>query len=148
MKKNRLDEILTLVQQQDIETQEELTALLNQAGFSVTQATVSRDIRKLGLVKRPAGRGRQKYTLPAGEDSLPRRQLEILRASVVSMEPAMNLLVIKTSSGMAMAAGAALDDLAFEEIVGAVAGDDTIFVAAKSPEDVEELRAKLEKLLH
>ncbi|MCD8069637.1 MAG: arginine repressor [Lachnospiraceae bacterium] len=147
MKKNRLDEIMTLVQQRDIETQEELTALLNQAGFPVTQATVSRDIRKLGLVKRPVGRGRSRYMLPSGEDNLPSRQLEILRASVLSMEPAMNLLVVKTSSGMAMAAAAALDALAFPEIVGEVAGDDTILVAAKSPEDVEKLRSKLEKLL-
>ncbi|MCD7862308.1 MAG: arginine repressor [Lachnospiraceae bacterium] len=147
MKKDRLDEIIHLVQQEDIETQEELTALLNQAGFSVTQATVSRDIRKLGLVKRPTQRGRMKYMLPSGEENLTRRQLEILKASVLSMEPAMNLLVIKTSAGMAMAAGAALDDLKLPEIVGAVAGDDTILVATKSPKDAELLQNALLKLL-
>ncbi len=147
MKKDRLDEIIHLVQQQDIETQEELTALLNQAGYPVTQATVSRDIRKLGLMKRPTQRGRMKYMIPSGEENLNRRQQDILKASVLSMETAVNLLVIKTSSGMAMAAAAALDALKLEEIVGAVAGDDTILVATKAQKDAETLKTRLQKLL-
>ncbi len=147
MKKDRLDEIIHLVQQQDIETQEELTVLLNQAGYPVTQATVSRDIRKLGLIKRPTQRGRMKYMIPSGEENLTRRQLDILRASVLTMETAMNLLVIKTSSGMAMAAGAALDDLKLPEVVGAVAGDDTILIATKAQKDAEVLKNHLQKLL-
>ncbi|MCD7751292.1 MAG: arginine repressor [Lachnospiraceae bacterium] len=147
MKNDRLDEIVRLVQNEDIETQEELTVLLNQAGFSVTQATVSRDIRKLGLVKRPTQRGRMKYMVPSGEENLTRRQLDILKASVLSAETAMNLLVIKTSAGMAMAAGAALDDLKLPEVVGAVAGDDTILVATKTQKDAEVLKDRLQKLL-
>ncbi len=147
MKNDRLDEIIRLVQEKDIETQEELTALLNQAGFSVTQATVSRDIRKLGLIKRPTQRGRMKYMIPSGEENLTKRQLDILKASVLSMETAMNLLVIKTSSGMAMAAAAAFDDLKLPEVVGAVAGDDTILVATKTQKDAEVLKNHLQKLL-
>ncbi len=144
MKKSRLEEIITLVESNDIETQEELTSLLKEAGYSVTQATVSRDIKKLGLVKSPGKNGRQIYTIPKGTKvDLSEKYIRILKDSFISMEPAMNLLVIKTVSGMAMAAAAALDAMHWHEIVGAVAGDDTIMLAARSLEDVDKLQEKL-----
>ena len=144
MKKSRLEEIITLVELNDIETQEDLTSLLKEAGYSVTQATVSRDIKKLGLVKTPGRNGRQVYTIPKGTKvDLREKYIRILKDSFISMEPAMNLLVIKTVSGMAMAAAAALDAMHWSEIVGAVAGDDTIMIAARSLEDVQKLEDKL-----
>ena len=144
MKKSRLEEIITLVEQNNIETQEDLTSLLKEAGYSVTQATVSRDIKKLGLVKTPGRNGRQVYTIPKGTKvDLSEKYIRILKDSFISIEPAMNLLVIKTVSGMAMAAAAALDAMHWSEIVGAVAGDDTIMIAARSLEDVQKLEDKL-----
>lgn len=144
MNKSRLEEIITLVEQNDIEKQEELTSLLKKAGYSVTQATISRDIKKLGLVKAPGKNGRQIYTIPKGAKvDLSEKYLRILRDSFISMEPAMNILVIKTVSGMAMAAAAALDAMHWGEIVGAVAGDDTIMIATRSIEDIQKLEEKL-----
>ena len=144
MKKSRLEEIIALVELNDIETQDDLTSLLKKAGYSVTQATVSRDIKKLGLVKTTGKNGRQIYTIPKGTKvDLSEKYIRILKDSFISMEPAMNLLVIKTVSGMAMAAAAALDAMHWEEIVGAVAGDDTIMIAARSLEDVKKLEERL-----
>lgn len=144
MNKSRHEEIISLVEQNHIEKQEELTNLLKEAGYSVTQATVSRDIKKLGLIKVRAKNGRQIYALPKGTKlDISEKYLRILRDSFISMEPAMNLLVIKTVSGMAMAAAAALDAMHWPEIVGAVAGDDTIMIAARSLEDIKSLEEKL-----
>lgn len=144
MKKNRLEEIIALVEQNNIETQEELTSLLKEAGYSVTQATVSRDIKKLGLIKVPGVNGRQIYTVPKeAKEDLGEKYIRILRDSFISMEPAMNILVIKTVSGMAMAAAAALDAMHWHEIVGAVAGDDTIIMVARTPEEAVKLETKL-----
>lgn len=148
MKKSRLEEIVTLVEQNEIETQEELTSLLKEAGYSVTQATVSRDIKKLGLIKAPGKNGRQVYTIPKGTKvDTSEKYIRILKDSFISMEPAMNLLVIKTASGMAMAAAAALDSMHWNEIVGAVAGDDTIMIAARTVEDVSHLEEKLGEIV-
>lgn len=148
MKKNRLEEMVLLVEENNIETQEELTSLLKEAGYSVTQATVSRDIKKLGLVKAPGSNGRQIYTVPKeAKVDLSEKYIRILKDSFISMEPAMNLLVVKTVSGMAMAAAAALDAMHWSEIVGAVAGDDTIMIAAKTTEDVEILQEKLGEIV-
>lgn len=148
MNKSRLEEIISLVEQKDIEKQEDLTSLLKEAGYSVTQATVSRDIKKLGLVKAPGKGGRQIYTIPKGTKvDLSEKYIRILKDSFISMEPAMNLLIIKTVSGMAMAAAAALESLHWHEIVGTVAGDDTIMIAARSIEDARKLEEKLGEIV-
>ena len=148
MNKSRHEEIISLVEQNNIEKQEELTSLLKEAGYSVTQATVSRDIKKLGLLKVRGKNGRQVYALPEGTKlDISEKYLRILRDSFIHMEAAMNLLVIKTVSGMAMAAAAALDAMHWPEIVGAVAGDDTIMIATRSLDDIKTLEEKLGKIV-
>lgn len=144
MKKTRHGKIIELIQKYDVETQEELAARLREAGFAVTQATVSRDIRELKLSKVSGAGDRQKYVvLKQDESHMEDKYIRVLRDGFVSMDMAQNILVMKTVSGMAMASAAALDALRFPEIVGCIAGDDTIFLAVRT---VEETRALMEKL--
>ena len=129
MKKDRHQKIKELVEQYEIETQEELADKLKEAGYVVTQATVSRDIRELKLSKIPMGAGRQKYAVLSNNDHyLGDKYIRVLRDGFVSMDMAQNILVIKTVSGMAMAVAAALDAMKLKEIVGSIAGDDTIMM--------------------
>lgn len=144
MKIARHAEILKLIEQYDIETQEELAARLKESGFSATQATISRDIRELKLTKTPTGTGRVRYAVTPKQDrDTDGKYLRTFKAAVVSMETAGNLLVIKTENGMAMAAAAALDEMNWPEIVGCIAGDDTIFVANKTPQASEKVLERL-----
>ena len=148
MKKTRHGRIIEIIQKYDMETQEELAARLRDAGFQVTQATVSRDIRELKLSKVPAGSGGQKYAVLKQEDShMGDKYIRVLKDGFSAMEPAQNLLVIKTVSGMAMAVAAALDALKFPEIVGSIAGDDTIFVALRTAEDARILMDRLHTMI-
>lgn len=138
MKKSRHQKIKELVEQYDIETQEELADKLREAGYAVTQATVSRDIRELKLSKVPLGDGRQKYTILIHSDHyLSDKYIRVLKDGFVSMDTAQNILVVKTVSGMAMAVAAALDAMKLKEIVGSIAGDDTIMIAVRTVEDTE-----------
>ena len=124
MKRRRHEKIIELIGRYDIETQDELADRLVQEGFQVTQATVSRDIRELKLSKVPGREGRQKYALlRRQEHQMAEKYVGILREAFVSMDSAQNILVIKTVSGMAMAAAAALDNIGWKEIVGCIAGD-------------------------
>lgn len=144
MKKTRHDKIIELIQKYNVETQEELAGRLRDAGFQVTQATVSRDIRELKLSKISTGNGGQKYVvLKQDENPMGDKYIRVLRDAFVSMDLAQNILVIKTVSGMAMAVAAALDALQFSEIVGCIAGDDTIFLAMRSAEDARNLMDKI-----
>lgn len=148
MKKDRHGRILEIIRQKDIGTQEDLAQALRESGFVVTQATVSRDIRQLGLTKVPIAGGKQKYVareIPKQET--PDRNLRVLRDSIVSMDQAQNILVIKTGSGMAMAAAAELDALQLPEIVGCIAGDDTIMAAVRTVEDTTKVMKKLRGML-
>lgn len=148
MKGNRHAKIVELIGKYQIETQEELAEYLNRAGFSVTQATVSRDIRDLRLTKVPAEGGRQKYAVLQGEtNGMAEKYSRILKDGFVSMDMAQNILVIKTVSGMAMAVAAALDAMKWHEIVGCIAGDDTIMCAVRSVDDTILLMEKMKKLL-
>ena len=132
MKKSRHQRIKELVEQFEIETQEELADRLRGDGYTVTQATVSRDIRELKLSKIPMGSGRQKYTiLMQSEHYLSDKYIRVLKDGFVSMDMAQNILVVKTVSGMAMAVAAAIDAMKLKEIVGSIAGDDTIMMAVK-----------------
>ena len=143
MKVNRHAKIVELVNKYHIETQEELADLLNQEGYKVTQATVSRDIRNLKLTKVQTEVGRQKYAvLQQPENKLTEKYSRILRDGFVSMDSAQNILVIKTVSGMAMAVAAAIDDMNWHEVVGCIAGDDTIMCAIRTIEDVELVMEK------
>ena len=148
MKRERHGKIIELIGHYAIETQEELADKLNEAGFRVTQATVSRDIRELKLSKISGGNGRQKYIAFTREEThLGDKYIRVLREGYVSMELAQNLLVMKTVAGMAMAVAAALDAMHFYEIVGSIAGDDTIMCAVRSVDDTIVVMDKIRKLV-
>lgn len=148
MKKNRHQKIVEIIENHDVETQEELAGYLQKAGFTVTQATVSRDIRELQLSKIPSGNGRQKYVILKQDDShMGDKYIRVLRDGFTSMDMAQNILVVKTVSGMAMAVAAAIDALKFPEIVGCIAGDDTIMVAVRTVEETQELMHKIHVMI-
>ncbi len=148
MKNYRHQKIMEIIQQQEVETQEELAGLLKESGFDVTQATVSRDIRQLKLRKVPLSSGKQCYAPSMVKETFDRdRLVAILRAGFVSMENASNILVIKTVSGMAMAVAAAIDALSIPKMVGCIAGDDTIMCAIRSEDDIPEVCRVLEGLV-
>ena len=148
MKGNRHQKIIELVDNYNIETQEELAEKLKEEGYQVTQATVSRDIRALKLSKVSCGNGKQKYVAIKQEDThLSGKYSRVLKDGFVSMDTAQNILVIKTVSGMAMAVAAAVDALAMEEIVGSIAGDDTIMAAVRSVEDTQIVMEKITEML-
>ena len=147
MKTDRHSKILELIKDNAISTQEELALSLNNAGYNVTQATVSRDIRELNLTKTTTD-GIPKYVVFQGHDNnLGEKYIRILKDGFVDMNMAQNILVIRTVSGMAMAVCAALDALHMNEIVGTIAGDDTIMCAVRSVEDTKNLMNKLKKIL-
>ena len=143
MKSKRHSEIIEIVKNQNIGTQEELTEILRNKGFSVTQATVSRDIKELNLNKILSKDGKSRYTVFDAANNPYRDSNGILSRSIVSIDYAQNILVIKTLSGMAMAAAALLDEINFEEIVGTIAGDDTIFCVVKDQNQLKKLMDKL-----
>ena len=148
MKVNRHAKIVELVNKYHIETQEELADRLNQEGYKVTQATVSRDIRNLKLTKVQTENGRQKYAvLQKTENKLTEKYGRILRDGFISMDVAQNILVIKTVSGMAMAVAAAIDDMNWHEVVGCIAGDDTIMCAIRTVEDAEVVMEKFRQIV-
>ncbi|MBR4086026.1 MAG: arginine repressor [Lachnospiraceae bacterium] len=147
MKKVRHQQIVDIINKYDIETQEELAGYLKEAGFLVTQATVSRDIRELKLSKVPTGNGKQKYVVLKQDDThMEDRFIRVLRDGFVSMDMAQNILVVRTVSGMAMAVAAAIDALHFKEVVGCIAGDDTIMIAVRTIEDTRMLMDKIHKM--
>lgn len=149
MKIERHSKIVELIGKHQVETQEELADLLNSEGFRVTQATVSRDIRELKLTKVVGENGRQKYVILQNENpALDGKFIPILKSGFVRMDMAQNILVIRTVSGMAMAVAAALDAMHFQEVVGCIAGDDTIMCAVRSSNDTILLMDKIRKLLN
>ncbi len=147
MKVERHSKIIEIIGKKDIETQEELADALNCEGYNVTQATVSRDIRELKLSKISVN-GRQKYAVLNRTDTvLVDKYKRVLKDGYVSMNMAQNILVIKTVSGMAMAVAAALDSMDWNEIVGTIAGDDTIMCAIRTVEDTKALMEKIRKVV-
>jgi transcriptional regulator of arginine metabolism len=148
MKNTRHQKIIELINNYNIDTQEELVNRLNDSGYNVTQATVSRDIRDLKLTKMPVGEGKQKYTLlQTPTVDMNEKYIRVLRDGYVSMDMAQNILVLKTVSGMAMAVAAALDAINFNEIVGCIAGDDTIMCAVRSVDDTFKVMGKINDIL-
>ena len=149
MRTDRHKKILELINNNNIGTQEELADALNKAGYNVTQATVSRDISQLRLKKVSGKNGKLVYKAAESKHQQAEpKYLRILKESYVSMDMAMNILVIKTVSGMAMAAAAALDACHFSEIVGCIAGDDTIMCAVRTVPDTIHLMKKIESILN
>lgn len=152
MKRDRQAAILQLIAHNNITTQEELAAKLNQAGYVVTQATVSRDIRDLRLIKVVGPNGQPRYAVksyakPEEEDSAAARYLAVLSEAFVSATSAGNLLIVKTATGMAMAVAAAIDMLGWNDVIGSIAGDDTIFLAAQTPEDSHAIKERLDQIV-
>ena len=148
MKTKRQTKMLELIKKHDIETQEELSDYLQKEGYQVTQATVSRDIRELKLTKVAMSNGRQKYAaLTEANVDLSEKYTRVFRDAFVSMDMAQNILVIKTVSGMAMAVAAAIDAMHLHEIVGCIAGDDTIMCAVRSVDDTIAVMSRLRKLV-
>ncbi len=147
-KSERQNKILDLIMKKEIGTQEELTEELEQAGFHTTQATVSRDIREMKLTKVALSDGRLRYVayMETKED-LTEKYISIFKEGYLSVDNAQNILVIRTVSGMAMAVAAALDHMNFPEIVGSIAGDDTIMCAIRSMDDTVSVMGRLSQLL-
>ena len=148
MKKSRHEKIRELIEQYEIETQEELAERLKKEGYQVTQATVSRDIRELKLSKIPGEGGRQKYVVyENGDSQLGDKYTRVLKDGYASMDVAQNILVMKTVSGMAMAVAAAVDAMKMPEVVGCIAGDDTIMIAIRRADDTILVMDKIKKML-
>lgn len=148
MKVERHSKIVELIGKYEIETQEELAEKLNQSGFNVTQATVSRDIRELKLTKIQGENGRQRYMVlesPRGTSAI--KYIRILKDGFMSMDMAQNILVIKTVSGMAMAVAAAIDAMHWSEVAGCIAGDDTIMCAVRSVDDTLRVMDKISRVV-
>ena len=149
MKLSRHAKILELIEKNDIETQDELANMLRQEGFDVTQATVSRDIRELRLTKVPVGKGKQKYTALTGNDSdISDKLIRMFADSVIKVDYSGNMVVVKTLTGMGMAVGVALDNMQNSEMLGTIAGDDTVFCVVRSNHQAEELVKRFYRLIH
>lgn len=150
MKKRRLSKILEIINTENIETQEDLQARLRDNGFEVTQATVSRDIKELRLVKELSQTGKYVYTTGIRNNSndTSLNTNRIFKESVLSIECAMNMVCIKCVAGMANAACAAIDKMHWVGVVGTVAGDDTIFVLCRNEKVAETFTSNLEKILN
>ena len=149
MKIGRQSKIIELVNKNDIETQEDLAELLTKAGYTVTQATISRDIRELKLTKIAVDTGKQKYIiLNNSEPGLSEKYVRVLKDGFVSMDMAQNIVIVKTVSGMAMAVAAALDALHIQGIMGCIAGDDTVMCVIKTTEETVAVMEKVNKLIN
>lgn len=148
MKSKRQSKILELIRNHNIETQEELQAYLVREGYEVTQATVSRDIRDMKLTKISTDDGKQKYVVLSDKtENLSEKYVRVLKDGFVSMDMAQNILVIKTVSGMAGAVCASIDAMNLHEIVGSIAGDDTIMCAIRTTEDTISIMKKLRRII-
>lgn len=148
MKSRRQAQIIELINKYPIETQEELIQRLQVCGFNVTQATVSRDIKELRLLKTLSPDGKYHYTSVAKSVSDVKNNFQsFFKSSVLSVKSAQNIIVIKTLSGMAQAVCASLDTVDFNEIMGTIAGDDTIFIVCPDEDKTRHLVVDLQKYL-
>ena len=148
MKNGRQKQILAIIEEHDVETQEELITRLKAGGFKATQATVSRDIKELKLVKISTDNGHYKYAQSSGDDPKSNAKYDnVLRETVVSVRNAGTLVVVKTFTGMAMAAATALDAMQMNCVLGTIAGDDTIFVAVTDEVAGELIEKKIETVI-
>lgn len=140
----RQSRILQIIKQDSIETQEELVDALRAYNMDVTQATVSRDIKELGILKVATGHGGQKYVpMSQSGEGASGRLMTIFVESIISIDSANSFVIIKTLPGLAQAAAAALDSMYLEQIIGSIAGDDTIFVATRNDKDALQLKSVL-----
>lgn len=149
MKISRHSKILEIINLKDIETQEELADELKKNGFDVTQATVSRDIKELKLIKVLSDKGTYKYaTISSNEKFLSNKLINIFSQTVLQVENVDNFIVVKTISGSAPAAAEALDSLNFEGVAGTIAGDNTIFLLIRNKQRAEEVVQQIKKMIN
>ena len=147
MKNNRQTVIAELISSCEISTQEELMNMLAERGFNVAQATVSRDLHQLRVTKIPMGHGQYRYSLPVDEADAPLRFNSAFIESIKSVDSAMNMIVLKTFTGLAQAVATGLDAIENEEILGCVAGDDTIIMVTRTPEGAERIGNDIRDML-
>ncbi len=148
MNSSRKNKILELIEEYELETQQQLVELLAEAGFKATQATVSRDIRDLELIKSGKDKGKSCYVLPPKpEKKINDRFVKILRETVRDIRSAENIIVIHTLSGCANAAAEALDSYTTDEVLGTIAGDNTIFLVVDSRDHVERITARIKEIV-
>ena len=150
MKNNRQSMILEIISQENIETQEQLLSRLQERGIRSTQATISRDIKQMHLIKEPVGHGVYKYTVSGNRTKLnfAEKLRTIFRESLTSIDYAQNIVVIKTMPGLASAACSALDNMDITYMVGSLAGDDTAFLVMKDTESAVDFCEELRAMLH
>ena len=146
---NRQLKILDIISKHDVDTQEELVDYLRSEGFAVTQATVSRDIKEMGIIKTLSSDGRHyKYAAQQTKEATAADKfLSMFKNTVISIKSSGNLIVLKTEAGSAGPAAELIDKLSYDEVLGVIAGDNTIFVAVDGPDHVDTIRRRLEDLL-
>ncbi|HZW97895.1 MAG: arginine repressor [Clostridiaceae bacterium] len=143
-KSQRQSRILQIIRERSVETQEELVAVLRKTGMEVTQATISRDIKELGIIKVSTGEGKQKYVpMDRSGEVASGRLMKVFSEAVIMIEVAVNFVIVKTLPGMAQAAASALDSMHLTDMLGSLAGDDTVFIATGSTDKAINLRDKL-----
>lgn len=148
MKSKRHNKVLEIINQSEIETQEELAEELKKSGFDVTQATVSRDIKILKLIKMQSSSGKYRYVAPSKEErGLNDKLYSILKNAAISAEKVDKFVVLKTLTGAASAVAEAIDNLYTEDVAGTIAGDNTIFILVRTDEKAEELILKVRKII-
>lgn len=148
MRYSRQNKILEIISNNEVETQEKLASLLKESGYDVTQATISRDIKELQLIKVLSSSGRYKYSLGTSlETPISERLVKIFKETIRSVSPSLNMIVIKTLSGCANAAAEAVDSLNLPHILGTIAGNNTVLLVVDDPENVPSIVDKFKDLL-
>lgn len=149
MRYSRQNKIIELISNNEIDTQDKLVSMLKECGYEVTQATISRDIKELQLVKTLTSSGKYKYSVHKSQDlPVSDRFVKIFRETITSVDASGNIIVVKTLSGCANAAGEAIDTSNFDHIIGSLAGDNTLLLIADSPENVPEILEKFDRMLN
>lgn len=147
MKSSRQEEILRIITENEIETQEELAKCLRDRGYKVTQATVSRDIKELRLIKSSGRKSIYCYSRPGKQDSaVSERMIRLLEDSTVEIDYAGQIVVVKTLSGSANVACESIDKMNWKEVMGTIAGDNTIFLAVRNEADAAEIARRIRLL--
>ena len=148
MRYSRQNKVLELIAKYEIETQEKLCQMLKSSGFNVTQATVSRDIKELQLIKTLAPSGKYKYAVSASKDGpVNDRFIKIFKETILSVNASGNIVLVKTLSGCGPAAGEAIDSLGIPNTIGSVAGDITVLLVADDPANVPVILEKFQNIL-
>ena len=149
MRYSRQNKIIELITNNEIDTQEKLVTMLRECGYEVTQATISRDIKQLHLVKAPAGQGKYRYAVSdhGTKIHVADKLQTIFRESIVNVDYAQNLVVIHTMSGLANGAAAALDGMKIDQLLGTLAGDDTVLLIMRNSESAAELATSVKSML-